>query len=102
MSSATSEAVWRCEHGAEGIWTFWFEQPDRQHNVLDPAAFAELGARLHAAEGEGTLRGLLIRSAKPGGFCSGVDLKTILSCRSAGEVKAFVYAALWSALVLSW
>ena len=36
----------------------------------------------------------MIRSAKPGGFCAGADLKTILACTTAAEVEAFVVRGL--------
>ena len=80
MSSATSEATWRWERGLDAVWTLWFDQPGRSHNVLDPTALDELEARLLEIEGESSVKGLMIKSAKPGGFCAGVDLETILGC----------------------
>ena len=90
MSSATSGSIWRWERGADGVWTLWFDQPGRSQNVLDPAALDELETRLVEAEGEHALQSLVIRNAKPKGFCAGADLGTILSCRTAADVETFV------------
>ena len=49
--------------------------PGRSHNVLDPVAFDELDGCLAEIEGESSIRGVLIRSAKPAGFCAGADLQ---------------------------
>jgi 3-hydroxyacyl-CoA dehydrogenase/enoyl-CoA hydratase/3-hydroxybutyryl-CoA epimerase len=90
MSPTSSDGAWRYDGGADGLPTLWFDQRDRRQNVLDPAALEELDARLCEVEQAGTARGLLVRSAKPAGFCLGMDLKTVLSCRSAAEVEVFV------------
>jgi 3-hydroxyacyl-CoA dehydrogenase/enoyl-CoA hydratase/3-hydroxybutyryl-CoA epimerase len=90
MSSGHRDAAWRLERAPDGLWTLWFDQPGRRRNALDPAALQELGAHLVEAKGAGGLRGLVIRSAKPAGFCGGIDLGTILSCRSSGEIEEFV------------
>jgi 3-hydroxyacyl-CoA dehydrogenase/enoyl-CoA hydratase/3-hydroxybutyryl-CoA epimerase len=89
MSSATSETAWRWEHGTLGINTLWFDQPGRSHNVLDLAAFDELEARLTEAESDRGTRGLVIRSAKPAGFCAGADLKTILTCTTRESLDSY-------------
>jgi len=90
MSSATSGSIWRWERGGDGVWTLWFDQPGRSQNVLDPAALDELEIRLAEAEGEHALQSLVIRSAKAKGFCAGADLGTILACRRAADVEAFI------------
>jgi 3-hydroxyacyl-CoA dehydrogenase/enoyl-CoA hydratase/3-hydroxybutyryl-CoA epimerase len=90
MSLATPEAAWRWEGGAEGIRTLWFDQPGGSHNVLDACTLDELEARLVEVENDGSVRGLLIRSAKPAGFCAGADLKRILTCRTPAEAEAYL------------
>ena len=70
--------------------TLWFDQPGRSHNVLNEAAFDELDARLVELEDDGSVRGLVIRSAKPAGFCAGVDLERVLSLHTSAEAEAFV------------
>jgi enoyl-CoA hydratase/carnithine racemase len=90
MSHATTEAAWRWEGGADGIRTLWFDQPGGSHNVLDASTLDELEARLIEVENDGSVRGLLIRSAKPAGFCAGADLKRILTCRTPAEAEAYL------------
>jgi enoyl-CoA hydratase/carnithine racemase len=94
MSSATSESTWRWERGRDAVWTLWFDQPGRSHNVLDPSTLDELEARLVEVESDASVKGLMIKSAKPAGFCAGADLKTILECTTAAEVEAFVVRGL--------
>jgi enoyl-CoA hydratase/carnithine racemase len=94
MSSAASESSWRWERGPGAVWTLWFDQPGQSHNLLDPCTLDELEARLVEAEGDSSITGLVIRSAKPGGFCAGADLKTILACSTDAEVEAFVVRGL--------
>jgi 3-hydroxyacyl-CoA dehydrogenase/enoyl-CoA hydratase/3-hydroxybutyryl-CoA epimerase len=91
MSSETerSDTNWRLEHGTAGITTLWFDQPGRSQNVLSPAALEELDGRLVEIESDSGLRGLVIRSAKPAGFCAGADLKTILNCKSREALLAY-------------
>jgi 3-hydroxyacyl-CoA dehydrogenase/enoyl-CoA hydratase/3-hydroxybutyryl-CoA epimerase len=91
MSSAALESIWRWERGAGGIWTLWFDQPGRSQNILDPAALDELQTRLAEAEADRALQALVIRSAKAEGFCAGVDLRAITSCRRAADVEALVH-----------
>ena len=90
MSHATPEAIWRWEEGPDGIRTLWFDQPGRSQNVLDESALDELDARLIEVDNDGSARGLVIRSAKPAGFCAGADLKKVLSFHTASEAEAFV------------
>jgi 3-hydroxyacyl-CoA dehydrogenase/enoyl-CoA hydratase/3-hydroxybutyryl-CoA epimerase len=68
----------------------WFDQPDRSQNVLDRAALDELEKCLLEAEGQETLKSLVIRSAKAKGFCAGIDLREIVACRTTAEVEAFI------------
>ena len=88
MSSATSELSWRWERGPDAVWAFWFDQPGRSHNVLDPSALDELEARLLEIEDESSVKGLVIKSAKPGDSAPGWTLETILGCTTAAEVGA--------------
>jgi enoyl-CoA hydratase/carnithine racemase len=90
MSHATTEAIWRWEQGSGGIRTLWFDQPGRSQNVIDSFALDELEARLVEVENDSSARALVIRSAKPAGFCAGIDLKRILSFQSPEDAEAFV------------
>ena len=91
MSSATSEPSWRWERGAgRRSRTLWFDQPGRSQNVLDLAGARRAGQPTAEVENDGGIRELVIRSAKPAGFCAGLDLKTILSCEQSQTSKSFV------------
>jgi enoyl-CoA hydratase/carnithine racemase len=90
MTLATPPTSWRRESGPGGVRTLWFDSPGRSQNVLDLAAFDELDGCLAEVEDDPSLRGVLIRSGKPGGFCAGADLKTIQACQSAGELESYL------------
>jgi enoyl-CoA hydratase/carnithine racemase len=90
MSQAPAEAIWRWEAGPDGIRTLWFDQPGRSQNVLDDAALDELDARLVELDNDRSARALVIRSAKPSGFCAGADLKKVLSFHTSSEAESFV------------
>jgi enoyl-CoA hydratase/carnithine racemase len=94
MSSATSESSWRWEGRPGAVWTLWFDRPDSSHNLLDPCTLDELEARLIDVDGDSVVRCVVIRSAKPAGFCAGADLKTILACDSAADVEEFLVRGL--------
>jgi enoyl-CoA hydratase/carnithine racemase len=90
MSDEQSQTTWRSETSSGDVTTLWFDCPGRSQNVLDAVAFDELDQRLAEIEGDSSIRGVLIRSAKPAGFCAGADLKTIQGCTSAGELAAYL------------
>ena len=87
MSSPASQISWRRECDDHGVWTLWFDQPGRSYNVLDRPAIDELESQLADAEADPSIAGLILRGGKPGGFCAGADLKTVLACRTRGEVE---------------
>ena len=89
MSHAITEAIWRSEDATNGVRTLWFDQPGRSQNVLDEAVFDELEARLVEVEGNDSIQGLVIRSAKPAGFCA-AHLKRILTLSTPSDAEAFV------------
>ena len=89
MSDEQSQTTWRSETSSGDVTTLWFDCPGRSQNVLDPVAFDELDQCLAAIEGNSSIRGVLIRSAKPAGFCAGADLKTVQGCTSATELAAY-------------
>jgi enoyl-CoA hydratase/carnithine racemase len=89
MSSSASAPSWRWETAGDGLRTLWFDRPGRSINVLDGSTLDELEARIAAVECDSSIRGVLIRSAKPAGFCAGADLKALLAFQSADEVEAF-------------
>jgi enoyl-CoA hydratase/carnithine racemase len=90
MSHATTTATWRWDEGTAGTRTLWFDRPGHAQNVLDEQALDELEARLVEVEQDGSALGLVIRSAKPAGFCAGANLERVLSLQTPAEAEAFV------------
>jgi 3-hydroxyacyl-CoA dehydrogenase/enoyl-CoA hydratase/3-hydroxybutyryl-CoA epimerase len=90
MSSATAESSWRWERDTGAVRILWFDQPGRSQNVLDPTTFDELEARLIEVERDSSATGVVIKSAKPAGFCAGVDIPSMLECETSAEVEAFL------------
>jgi 3-hydroxyacyl-CoA dehydrogenase/enoyl-CoA hydratase/3-hydroxybutyryl-CoA epimerase len=92
MTDGRTRESWRLERSDDGPWTLWFDGPGRSHNVLDPAAFEGLDGYLAEVEADGgsSVRGLMIRSGKPAGFCAGADLRTIQACGSPSELQAYL------------
>jgi enoyl-CoA hydratase/carnithine racemase len=90
MTDGLPRSSWRWDRQQDAVWTLWFDVLGRSHNVLEPAALDELDRCLAEAEGDLSVRGVLLRSAKPGGFCAGADLKTIQACQSPAELEAYL------------
>lgn len=90
MTDEAREESWRWDRGGDGAWTLWFDQPGRKVNILDRPALDELDARLAEVEADPKVQGVLIRSAKPSGFCAGTDLRVFRNASSAGEIESYV------------
>jgi 3-hydroxyacyl-CoA dehydrogenase/enoyl-CoA hydratase/3-hydroxybutyryl-CoA epimerase len=92
MSTADAGAdALRLEPGEDGVARLVFDRPGSRANFLSRAALEALDALLAEAErlaGEGRLRALVLRSAKPGVFVAGVDLEEMRSVRDAAEGTA--------------
>ena len=87
MTSPMSSTSWRRESDDRGVRTLWFDQPGRPYNLLDRPAIDELESHLADLEANPEIPGCIIRSAKPGGFCAGVDLKSVAHCETAAELE---------------
>jgi enoyl-CoA hydratase/carnithine racemase len=94
MSSPASGASWRIESDDRGVRTIWFDQPGRSFNLLDRPAIDELESHLADLEESPSIRGCVIRSGKPGGFCAGIDLHSVLRCEDSDEVEDLVRCGL--------
>lgn len=90
MTVDSSRSAWRWDRGDDGVWTLWFDQPGKTHNILTAEAFDELDERLAEVEESNSVRGVLIRSAKEAGFCAGADLRTIQQSSSADEIESYL------------
>ncbi len=90
MTEGVRRCSWRWDRGTEGVSTLWFDCAQRSHNVLDRVAFDELDDCLAEIESDPSATGVLVRSAKPAGFCAGADLKAFLSATSVTELETFL------------
>ncbi len=75
-----------------GTATLWLGFPGEPVNALDLARLRELDAALAAAEANPALHTLVVRSAKPAGFCAGVHPEALASLPTAADRAAFSWA----------
>ena len=90
MSHATSESTWRWEEGTGGVRTLWFDQPGASQNVLTSRRSMSWKLAWSRSRKMRSVARLVIRSAKPAGFCAGADLERILSLQTPAEAEAFL------------
>jgi 3-hydroxyacyl-CoA dehydrogenase/enoyl-CoA hydratase/3-hydroxybutyryl-CoA epimerase/3-hydroxyacyl-CoA dehydrogenase/enoyl-CoA hydratase/3-hydroxybutyryl-CoA epimerase/enoyl-CoA isomerase len=69
--------------GNIGVLTF--DQPNSRANTLGQAVLAEFETILEQLRGRSDLRGLILRSGKPGMFIAGADLKELGSTPAAAD-----------------
>ncbi len=89
MSNASN---WTLESDADGIAWMSFDKPGASTNVLSHDVMAELDAHVKAFAARPP-RGLVIRSAKPGGFIAGADVKEFIQLENADQAFALVRPA---------
>src|SRR6184192_2838896 len=73
-----------------GICLLTFDRPESGANIFDAAALSDLDQQLDFIEGEDSLEGVVILSAKKSIFIAGADLKTLLHQAQTGEMRAFI------------
>ena len=76
MSQAAPSAV-RLETRDDHIAVLTIDQPGSRANTLGQAVLAELDAAARELAGRTGLKGLVLRSGKPGMFVAGADLKEL-------------------------
>jgi 3-hydroxyacyl-CoA dehydrogenase/enoyl-CoA hydratase/3-hydroxybutyryl-CoA epimerase len=76
------------DQDADGIVTLTWDMPDRTLNVLSMAAIAELSEVADKVIADAGIKGLIITSAKSGGFCAGADLDEMLAYSGSGMKDA--------------
>lgn len=85
----------RFEIDANGVGTVTLNDPGRAHNILTEQVLQSLGgvvAQADDAVREGTLRALLVESAKPGSFIAGADVTAIAAVAEFGDSEIAVEA----------
>ena len=82
-------ANWRMRTDEEGIAWLLFDKKDASANTLSADVLAELDAVLENIE-RNRPRGLVIRSAKPGGFIAGADIAQFRGVTDTAQIEALV------------
>jgi 3-hydroxyacyl-CoA dehydrogenase / enoyl-CoA hydratase / 3-hydroxybutyryl-CoA epimerase len=85
-------AAWTFETDAGGIAWLAFDKPGTSTNVLSRDTLLELGEHLATLE-RAPPRGVVIRSAKPGGFIAGADVREFVELKSVDQGVEMVRAA---------
>jgi 3-hydroxyacyl-CoA dehydrogenase/enoyl-CoA hydratase/3-hydroxybutyryl-CoA epimerase/3-hydroxyacyl-CoA dehydrogenase/enoyl-CoA hydratase/3-hydroxybutyryl-CoA epimerase/enoyl-CoA isomerase len=80
------ENALRLEVDNTGIATLTFDQPGSRANTLGLAILGELEAQVGELEKRKDIKGLILRSGKPGMFIAGADLRELGSARGGAEV----------------
>lgn len=80
----------RREIGDDHICMLVFDRPESGANIFDAATLDQLNEHLDFVENDGSLRGLIITSAKKSIFVAGADLKTLLQQAQTGDMRAFI------------
>ena len=90
MAATPSSSTIRRELEDGDICVLTFDRPESGANIFDRAAINDLRGHLDAIEGDASLKGLIITSAKKSIFIAGADLQTLLRQAQTGELRAFI------------
>lgn len=74
-----------------GTATLWLDFPGEPVNALDLTRLRELDAALAAVETNPFVRILVVRSAKPAGFCAGIHPDALAGLTAAADRAAFAW-----------
>jgi len=90
MSAVATGPMIRREIGDDHVCLLVFDRPESGANIFDAATLDELNEHLDSVENDGSLRGLIIGSAKKSIFVAGADLKTLLQQAESGDMRGFI------------
>ena len=90
MPAVATRSMIRREIGDDRVCLLTFDRPESGANIFDAATMSELSEHVDVIEGDQSLRGLIITSAKKSIFIAGADLKTLLKQARTGELGAFI------------
>ena len=88
---ASAWTNWRLRTDQDGIAWLLFDKKDASANTLSEAVLTELDAILEKLERDRP-RGLVIRSAKPGGFIAGADIGQFRGVTDPARIEALLTA----------
>ena len=90
MPAALASPIIRREIADDHVCLLLFDRPESGANIFDAATLDELSEHLDFIEGDETLRGVILASAKKSIFIAGADLKTLLRQAQTGELRDFI------------
>jgi 3-hydroxyacyl-CoA dehydrogenase / enoyl-CoA hydratase / 3-hydroxybutyryl-CoA epimerase len=90
MPAVATGPMIRREIGDDHVCLLVFDRPESGANIFDAATLDELNEHLDSVENDGSLRGLIIASAKKSIFVAGADLRTLLQQAQSGDMRAFI------------
>src|SRR5262245_9156039 len=90
MPAIAARSLIQREIGNDRVCVLTFDRPESGANIFDAATMRELSEHVDAIERDGSLRGLIIASAKKSIFIAGADLKTLLKQAPSGEMRGFI------------
>jgi len=90
MPAVATGSMIRREIGDDRVCVLTFDRPESGANIFDAATMRELSEHVDVIEGDQSLRGLIITSAKKSIFIAGADLKTLLKQAQTGELGDFI------------
>src|SRR5712692_6088118 len=90
MPAVATRSMIRREIGDDRVCLLTSDRPESGANIFDAATMSELSEHVDVIEGDQSLRGLIITSAKKSIFIAGADLKTLLKQARTGELGAFI------------
>src|SRR5438132_9656219 len=90
MAAVATRSMIRREIGDDRVCLLTFDRPESGANIFDAATMSELSEHVDVIEGDQSLRGLIITSAKKSIFIAGADLKTLLKQAGTGELGVFM------------
>ena len=73
-----------------GIAVLTFDRPESSANIFDQTTFDELNEHLNILSRDSTVRGLIIRSAKPKIFIAGADLHGFIKELTAEKLSVLI------------
>ncbi len=90
MPAVATGPMIRREIGDDHVCLLRFDRPESGANIFDAVTLDELNEHLDSIENDGSLRGLIIASAKKSIFVAGADLRTLLQQAQSGDMRAFI------------
>jgi 3-hydroxyacyl-CoA dehydrogenase / enoyl-CoA hydratase / 3-hydroxybutyryl-CoA epimerase len=90
MTATAAGPMIRREIGEDGICLLTFDRPESGANIFDAATMDNLREHVDEIEKDGSIKGVIVASAKKSIFIAGADLKTLLRQAQTGEMRGFI------------